>query len=202
MKEEIKDIIVPIVKGKGNVKKVDPKHIQEQELLFTKADLISPINKKIDPIEIVKTIGGQEINLNEYIEVNYINYTGQDTHFTREQFYYPLADMFGVDRKLMDNFIRPHFVPVFKNNFIISRFPQKVVSHIREKNKYIAYCRRGFFHYQLMTKKADSDYRLYIGQVQAIINRNPQPTLKEFIIEYCTEYHLAIQLDMFDSVLY
>lgn len=183
------------------VKKVDPKHQEEQEKLLFDADQISPIGKrkKINKAEIVKTMGGEEINLADYIEENYI--TGKSTHYFKEQFYYPLADMFGVPRKVMDEFVKPYFVPVFKNAFILSRFPQRVVNRIQEKNPYVSYWYRRYFHYQFLTKTADVEYRLFISQAQEIMNRVPKPTVKEFINEYCDKYNVPKQLSLFDDFL-
>jgi len=49
-----------------------------------------------------------------------------------------------------------------------------------------------------MTIKADTDYRLYIQQVEDIINREEKPTLKEFAKEYCNLYDLPIQGELFE----
>jgi hypothetical protein len=200
-KDEQKKKIVPGSKTPQKVKKVDPKHQEEQEKLFSEADKISPVSKKINKVEIVKTIGGDEINLAEYVEENYVNFKGKSTHYFRDLFYYPLADMFGVPRKVMDDFMKPYFVPAFKNAFILSRFPQKVVARIHEKNPYIYYWNREFFHYQVMTKKADADYRLFISQAQEIFSRNPKPTIKEFMKEYCEKYKVPMQLNLFDDLI-
>lgn len=156
---------------------------------------------KINKVEIVETIGGDLINIDDYVESNYIDYTGQDTHFFKETFYYPLADMFGVPRSVMDNYVKPHFVPQFINAFILSRFPQKVINRIHYKNKYISYCRRRYHHYQIMTKKADDDYRLFIGEVEQFLARTPKPAFKDFVKEFCPPHNISVQLDLFENLL-
>ena len=182
------------------VKKVDPKHQEEQEELFKKSDDISPISKKLNKAEVTYTTrGGEEINVADYVEEHY--FTGKSTHYWRDLFYYPLADMFGVPRKVMDNFVKPYFVPVFKNAFILSRFPHKVVNRIHERNGYIFFWNRKYFHYQVMTKKADADYRLFIKQAQDIFSREPKPTVKEFIKEYCAKYNVPEQLNLFVDLM-
>jgi hypothetical protein len=193
-----KKIILPD-NSKKQVKKVDPKQSEEQEQLIFKIKKLSPANKKINKAEIVKLRGGDEINIDEYVNENYI--TGKSTHYFRDQFYYPLADMFGVSRKVMDEFVKPYFVPAFKNAFILSRFPQKVINRIHEKNPYIYCWNRRYFHYQVITKKADAEYRLFISQAQEIFNREQKPTVKEFINEYCTKYNVPMQLNLFEDLI-
>ncbi len=201
MKEEKKKKILPENKVSKKVKKVHPKDLEEQKKLFRDADQISPVSKKINKSEIFTNRGGEEINVDDYVEKNYINYTGKSTHYFRDHFYYPLADMFGVPRKVMDEYVKPYFVPVFKNAFILSRFPQKVINHIHENNKYVFLCSRKYFHYQIMTKKADADYRLFIAQAQEIFSKDPKPTLKQFMNEYCATYHVPMQLNLFEDLL-
>jgi hypothetical protein len=184
---------------KKPVKKIDPKQTEEQENLLFKAKQLSPANKKINKVEIVQLKGGDEINLDEYVNEHYI--TGQSTHYFRDQFYYPLADMFGVPRKVMDEFVKPYFVPAFKNAFILSRFPQRVIDRIHERNPYIYYWNRRYFHYQVITKKADAEYRLFISQVQEIVNREPKPSFKEFMDEYCEKYKVVKQLNLFEDLI-
>jgi hypothetical protein len=193
-----KKIILPD-NSKKQVKKFDPKQSEEQEQLIFKIKKLTPANKKINKAEIVKLRGGEEINIDEYVNENYI--TGKSTHYFRDQFYYPLADMFGVSRKVMDEFVKPYFVPAFKNAFILSRFPQKVINRIHEKNPYVYYWNRRYFHYQVITKKADAEYRLFISQAQEIFNREQKPTVKEFINEYCTKYNVPMQLNLFEDLI-
>lgn len=195
--EKEKKVINANEEQQQEVKKLSPDQLREQEQLFADSDLISPANKQIKEAELIQTLGGDVINLDEYVEANYV--TKQNTHYFKDLFYYPLADIFGVSREVMDRYVKPHFVPIFKNNFILARFPRKVVNRIQGKNKYISYCRRKYHHYQIMTKKADDQYRLYIYQAQEIMK--DKSSIKDFIIEYCTKYHLSIQLDLFENLI-
>lgn len=195
MKEKKQKKILPSENQNKPLKKADPKHQQEQENLFSKADAISPANKKIDEDEIVHLQGGTDINISEYIRENYAQ---ASTHYFKT-FYLSLADLFGVDPKVMVYYRKPHFVPVFKNSFIYARFPQRVVDRMHEKNPYISYCKRRYKNYQCLTIKADEELREYIWQAHTMID--DCSSVKEFIIAYCTKYSLPIQLDLFDNLL-
>lgn len=185
-------------KQKKNVKKIiDPKHQQEQEELFAKSDEISPANKKIDKSEVIQTIGGEAIDLGRYIEENYI--AVQSTHYFKS-FYLALADLFNVDPIVMERFVKPVFVPVFKNYFILGRFPQKVQNRLKAKNKYIGYYKRKYYFYQLITKEADVKYRTFIDDAEKMAVAH-KGNIKKFIIAYCTEYKLPIQTDLFDNFI-
>jgi hypothetical protein len=180
---------------KQQIKIAPPKHLQEQEGLFAKADAISPASKKIDESEIVKLRGGEEINLAQYISENYAEAA---THFYKP-FYQALAQLFSVDPIVMERYRKPHFVPVFKNSFIYARFPQRVIERIHEKNPYVGYCKRKYKNYQCLTIAADEQLREYIMQVQTIIEMSDN--VKDFIILYCTKYNLPIQLNLFENLI-
>lgn len=184
-------------KQKRVKKIIDPKHQQEQEELFAKSDAISPANKKIDNEEIIRTIGGEEIDLSRYIEENYISV--RSTHYFKS-FYLALADLFNVDPVVMEKFVKPVFVPVFKNYFILGRFPQKVQNRLKAKNKYIGYYRRKYYFYQLITKEADLKYRTFIKDAEEMAVTH-KGNFKKFIIAYCTQYKLPIQMDLFDNFI-
>jgi len=185
---------------KANIIKIPPEVKDHKIELFTKqSDQFAEQEAKKrreSENKKVQFINGSEIDLDEYIDENFI--TERKTHYFKP-FYLSLADLFGVDAKVMEIFRKPRFVPKFKNYFILGRFPQPVVNRLKAKNKYVGYFRK-YYYYQLITKKADAEYRNFIWQAQemAILYKG-QP--KRFIVEYCTKYGLSIQLDLFDGII-
>ncbi len=178
-------------------KEAEEKKKKDEELqqeIFDKVE--SKVQKDIDRQEekqIIQLQGGGEIDVNLYVSKSHAQ---KCTHYYKELFYYPLADLFGVPRSVMDDYVKPHFVAVSKHNFILSRFPQRVVDRILADNKYVGFCRREYHHYQLLTPEADAQYKLFIWQVQEMMKVSS--SVKDFIIKYSTEYKLPIQLNLFD----
>jgi len=200
MKEENKKKrkIVPTNEQKKQVKKFDPKQQQELDDLVFKADLISPANKKIDKVEIVELRSGGIINIDEYIRENYIE---KSTHFFLESFYFPIADLAGISRDAMRQFVKPLIVPLLKKFLLYGRFPNAVQERLYKKNKYTGYYSRQHWNYQWLTKKADAELREFITQFEDEAERvlAANGNLKTFIVEYCRKYHLAIQPEIFEQ---
>lgn len=191
-----KKIILPNT-SKKKVKKVDPKQKEEQEQLIFKIKKLSPANKKVNRDEIVSLRGGDKINLDEYINENFI--TGRSTHYFKP-FYLTLAALFCVDPSVMERFVKPVFVPIFKLKFILGRFPQRTQDRLKQKNKYSGYFKRKYYFYQLVTKKGDAEYRNFIKEAEemAVLHKGD---LKGFIVAYCSKYGLPIQLNLFDGII-
>lgn len=193
--EDIKNAISN--KPESRVKKVDPKFQEEQQMLFTQADDISPINKKIDKAEIIELKGGEYVNIDEYIAENYAE---ASTHFFRD-FYNCIADLLGVSRDVMKPFKKISIVPLLKRQLIYGRFPNAVQIKIYKKNPYTGYCTRQYWNYQLLTIKGDLLLRGFICDFQASAQRviEQNGNLKTFINEYCREFGLPIQMELFQT---
>lgn len=192
--------IAPKNKQSPIVKPIDPKHLQEQEELFKESDRISPVSKKIDKAEIVTvtTIGGEVINIADYIAETY---AGKSTHFY-PSFYNLIADLMGVSREVMIPFVKPPIVPALKRLLIYGRFPNAVQRKIYSNNPYTGYCTRDYYNYQLLTKEADALCVKYIEEfeitAEEVLLRNG--ILKDFIIEHSIKCGLPIQLDLFGNI--
>jgi hypothetical protein len=177
---------------------VDPKKLQEQEQLFSEADLISPANKKIDKAEIIQLNNNSFLNVDEYVDDNY--YSGKAKHFYKESFYYPLADLIGVERKEMDRFVKRRIVALLKGKLLYGRFPNAIQRKISARNPYTGYCTRSYFNYQTLTKKGDLSLREFINDFENILESVllNKGNLKTFIIEYSSKFKIPIQPDFFD----
>ncbi len=179
------------------IKKIDPKQLQEQEGLFSQADSISPINKKIDKAEIIQLTSGEFVNVDEYVDEHF--YAEVATHFYKI-FYNLIADLLGISREEMKPFRKPYVVALLKNKLIYGRFPNAIQKKIYARNPYIGYCTRKYWNYQTLTKTGDLSLRDFINDFQilgeSVLGNNGN--LKIFIIEYCKKYQLPIQLELFD----
>lgn len=190
--------LLPENEQKKKVKKIKPEHKQEQEELFKKSDQISPANKKIDTNEFVQ-LNGDIFNIDDYIRKNFV---GKATHFYRS-FYYLIADLLGVSRELMKPFVKPLIVPLLKRILIYGRFPNAVQIRLYKRNPYTGYCTRTYWNYQWLTQKADSKLRDFIvdfeREGQKVLDNNGD--MKTFITEYCRQFNIPIQLDLFDNLI-
>lgn len=201
MKEENKKPLQNLTHEGGQSKKLkkkvlDPKQRQEQEELLFQADAISPVNKVINRPEIVQLSNGTLLNVDDYIAETY---AGKSTHFYLESFYFPIADLAGIPRDAMKNFIKPLIVPMLKRFLLYGRFPNAVQAKLYKKNKYTGYYSRSYWNYQWLTKEADLKLKEFISQFELEAERvlAAGGNLEAFITDYCTKYKLPIQLDMF-----
>src|ERR1700677_3208411 len=124
-----KKIIVP-GNQKKHVKKIDPKQIEEQESLLFRADELSPAQKKINKDEIIELRSGLPLNISAYVRDNFVKHS---VHFFKP-FFYAFADVYGLERSVMDTYVKPGCVPRFINRYIYGRFPNAVLKRIRQKN--------------------------------------------------------------------
>lgn len=198
MKDEKKNKrkVLPEGEKKKRIKKLDPKHQQEQEQLFSQADSISPINKQINKAEIVELNNGEQINITEYILENYVE--EKSTHFF-ECFYFLIADLMGVSRGVMKTFIKPLIVPLLKRYLIYGRLPDAVQRRLYKKNPYTGYCTRSYWNYQYLTKKADLMVIGFIDDFQKEGERvlAANGDIKAFIIAYGKKFNVSIQPELF-----
>jgi hypothetical protein len=167
--EQPKKNVVPENKqGKQDkkVKKVDPKHQEEQEKLFSEADQISPISKKINKDEI-HFIGGTVTTWKELLEAHlkfkkFISDKIRSWELTfPEEIYRQWRRLKGWD---MDSKIRPMLFAYYTVRDIYGSLPREIYSTLDELNDYI-YPGAGVRVYrycQLVTKECHEDVRSII----------------------------------------
>lgn len=183
-------------KQEKKIREVNPKHIEEQQELFSKADQISPANKKIDKAEIIQLRDGSYLNIDDFVSNTYAE---KSTHFYKNEFYYPIAELLGESRQIMDPFVKPIIVPKLKRALIYGRFPNAIQRRIYQRNKYISYYQRRYYNYQILTKKGDIELRQFICdfEEEMALVLNNGGNLKDFILSYSKKYKLPIQLELF-----
>lgn len=198
--EKKKRKVLPVDKEKKQkkIKKIDPQHEQEQQQLFTKADAISPANKKSQKELDIELRGGTAINIDEYVRENYVE---KATHFFRDTFYFPIADLLGISRDYMRTFVKPLIVPMLKRVLIYGRFPNAIQRKIYKKNPYTGYCTRSYWNYQFLTIKADDQLRGFINDFETELTEvlKANGDIKKFITQYCEKFHIPIQLNLFEG---
>lgn len=164
--EQPKKNIVPENKqGKQGkkVRKVNPKHKEEQERLFSEADQISPVSKKIDKEEI-HLIGGTVTTWKELLEAHlkfkrFISNKIRDWELTfPEEIYRQWRRLKGWD---MDSKTRPMIFAYYTVRDIYGSLPREIYSTLDELNDYIypGAAIRVYRYCQLVTKECHEEVR-------------------------------------------
>ena len=118
----------------------------------------------------------------------------------KKSWFYMLADLYQVDRKLMDTYIKPDFVRLFIIYFIYARFPRRVLSRLRGRNRK-AY-KDGYTNiklFQHLTGEVSEQLDNIIKQVYELMGEcvaNGEG-IKEFTNEYSSKYKVWFQTQMF-----
>lgn len=79
----------------------------------------------------IKLISGREFTIAEYIADEMLEYHSK---FNKDWFY-KLADVYGVDRKVMEPYVKPDFVRRFIIQFVYGRFPYLLLRTLRSRNR-------------------------------------------------------------------
>src|SRR5580704_10457652 len=79
----------------------------------------------------LKLIGGQEFDLVDYVADMMTVY---ESKFGKPWFY-RVADLYKVNRSVMDQYVKPEFVRQFIIQFVYGRFPYKVLRSLRSRNR-------------------------------------------------------------------
>lgn len=195
-KKTTKDAASKKRKSPPKIKKIPPE-IKEQklELFIQKSDEFAEAEakkrrerqrKKID------FIGGGEIDIDEYVlEVM----AAHITKFSKEWFY-RLADLYEVDRKLMDIYVKPAFVRLFIIQFVYARFPYSLLRTLRSRNRKLG-ARRGKLH-QHLKKEASDELIAVIKEVFDCMGESAGKGPLHFKMTYSKDHVLFFQTDLFD----
>ena|ERR1700722_17299399 len=178
---------------KKQVKKATPKQIEEQENLLFKAKQLSPANKKINKDDILELRSGIPLNLSAYVRNNLVEHS---VHFFRP-FFYAIADIFVLDRIVMDSYVKPKCVPRFINRYVYGRFPNAVLRRIREKNPLLEDFSREYKNFQFLTEYADRLLRQYIEEAIRVLRASK--SYKEFREKFVHEFGVANQTELFED---
>ena len=136
----------------------------------------------------IKLINGREFTLAEYIAEEMIPY--ESKYF--KDWFYKLADLYRVDRKLMDVYVKPDFVRRFIIQFVYGRFPYLLIRTLRSRNRKIK-GRKGKL-FQHLKKDASERLDVIIGQVYEILLISDN--LADFKKKYSTQHNLFFQVEL------
>lgn len=141
----------------------------------------------------VQLIGGNEFSFEDYILEAPYEYS---SHFYKK-YYLVTADLFGVERKEMDGYVKHQCAAEATNAFIYSRFPNRVVAHLRSKCKWLpSSFEREFKLFQFLSPVMIEKLDLYIDQYVDLASKYPNDLIG-FKIAFADKYKIAQQMPLF-----
>jgi len=139
----------------------------------------------------VQFIGGLTINIDEYVlEV-------MSEHITKfhKPWFYRLADLYGVPRKVMDEYVKPQFVRLFIIQFVYGRFPYLLLRTLRSRNRKLG--KKGGKLHQHLQKDASAQLIQVIKDVYDMMEPSVGKGPLDFKMAYSKEHTLYFQVEMF-----
>jgi len=137
----------------------------------------------------IEFISGKEFDINDFINDGMV---GHHTKFVKDWFY-RLADLFKVDRKLMDTFVKPDFVRVFIIQFVYGRFPYLLLRTLRSENRKLR--GKGGRLFQHLKKDKSDELDVVINDVYNAMDGCDTPL--EFKEKYSGLYKIYFQTELF-----
>ncbi len=138
----------------------------------------------------IKLLSGEDFYLQTYVSTLIAVY---ESKFSK-QWFYKLADIYGVDRKVMDEYVKPDFVRQIIVQFVYGRFPYSVLKMLRKNKKKYGTSNNKLF--QLLTPKASSDLDIVIQNVYDVMceceNNNPSA----FKMAYSKKHQVYFQSEV------
>jgi hypothetical protein len=140
----------------------------------------------------IKLNGGDEFLLSDYVAEVMAEY--EESKF-KKYWWHRLADLYSVDRSIMDRYVKPDFVRKFLVQFIYGRFPYSVLRTLRSKNRSTSTENNRTKLFQHLTKKASEQLDIVIEQVYTMMGTCQTPM--DFKLKYSNTYKVYFQLDLF-----
>ncbi len=110
--------------------------------------------------------------------------------------FYRLADLYKVDRQLMEPYVKPDFVRLFIIQFIYARFPRNVLRQLRGRNrKARKNGNNGAKLYHHLSKEASDQLDIVIREASDMMVECT--TIQEFTNKYSSKYKVWFQTQMF-----
>jgi hypothetical protein len=183
-------------KGKPSVPDVKklPPEVKDQKIeLFTKQsdELASQeaLKRRQRQKQKIEFLGGGVIVIEDYV-ANVI--TKHITKFHKAWFY-KLADVYKVDRKLMDVYVKPEFVRQFIIQFVYGRFPYLLLRTLRSRNRKLHGKNCKLF--QHLNPNASQQLDDVIKQVSDVMDISESPLA--FKMKYSEMYKIHFQVELF-----
>ena len=137
----------------------------------------------------LKLSGIERFDINEFVTITMTKY---ETKF-HKYWFYKLADLYEVDRTLMDAWVKPEFVRLFIIQAVYARFPYKMLKALR-KNKTV-YGDTGNKLYHYLTKEASERLDIIIEQIYQVMKDSGNPL--DFWKKYSKAYEVYFQTELF-----
>jgi len=136
---------------------------------------------------------GREFILSDYVLEKVAPYQKK---FPQE-FFYLVADMFGIDRKEMDNFRKPRIVAIFIIQFIYARFPEAVFKQLKRRCKFTqVFGIREYKLFQWLSDERSKQLDLFIEQAMSTMEQSEG--IDDFKRKYCEAFRMSFQTELFD----
>ena len=115
-------------------------------------------------------------------------------HITRfhKPWFYKLADLYKVDRKLMEPYVKPDFVRRFIIQFVYGRFPYALLRTLRSRNRRLHGKNCKLF--QHLNADASNQLDIVIKQVFDEMDNSSDPL--DFKMKYSEKYTIYFQLEL------
>ena len=111
----------------------------------------------------IKLLDGRDFIVDDYVANELMKY---ESKFFKDWFY-RLADLYKVERSVMDVYVKPDFVRRFIIAFVYARFPRLLLRTLRSKNRKTF--RRGTKLYHHLKKDVSEMLDLIIGQIYTLM---------------------------------
>lgn len=114
-----------------------------------------------------------------------------------KEFYEEIYRLNGWDQVLARQFRKKREVALWTRELIYGRFNKETVIQIEQRNPYIGFCTRRFYHHQFLTPEG----ALVLSQIlqEAVELMSTHKTWKEFRKDYLLRYKLAYQMSLFED---
>ncbi|RYZ90745.1 MAG: hypothetical protein EOP04_02935 [Proteobacteria bacterium] len=149
-------------------------------------------NEYLDKLALkIKLMGGGEFTLADVISEVMSDYEAK----FHKYWWHQLADLYNIDRVVMDKYVKPDFARKFLVQFIYGRFPYMVLRTLRSRNRRVSKEGSRTKLFQHMTKSASEQLDVVIEQVYQMMKQCQTPM--EFKLKYSKEYKVYFQLELF-----
>ena len=191
MSEENKQNQNPNQPQKGVVRK--PEDLDLKNRLLSSPELFiteKASDEYLDKLALkAKLFKSDEFSINDYVAEAMTKY---ETKF-KKNWFYALADMYNVERAVMEIWVKPDFVRLFIIQAIYGRFPYLMLRELRKKKISLSGENKRLYHY--LTTTASDQLDTVIGQVYTIMGESKTPL--EFWMRYSKEYKIYFQTCLF-----
>lgn len=118
-------------------------------------------------------------------------------HITKfhKAWFYRLADLYKVDRALMDVYVKPEFVRQFIIQFVYGRFPYLLLRTLRSRNRKCN--RKSCKLFQHLNPDISSKLDDVIREVFEVMGNDEVKTPLDFKMKYSQDYKLFFQVELF-----